>query len=522
MQRLVLRIRISKRRENLAGLLTEVRKHNMDAKVLGLSATPVVNNLTEGRSLLEMITGKVYDDIAIRPTVPNAVTLYKKLSTISIREMPDYKIAIKEESIEVDAHLPERSGNVKQLMRNPLETEVFLTNARIDKIIENLDKNGSTIIYTEYVGEGIIKKICDAVKEAGYKVAEHTGYDHSGKKLFVEKKVQVLVASSPLSVGIDGLQEVCNRLIINSLPWTNARYQQLIGRLRRWKQKADFVKVVIIKASLNYRGQKHDYDQKKWNRIEYKKTLADCAVDGILPERGLVTPEQAHKEALRWLERLERGEASTVSRSDLEVELTPAEIRYREIKYGDLSKHHQRINSELSETTHKRMQNHPEEWLDYHRKLKEKRKTWSVDPLEELISRVKMMSSKLKIGDFGCGEAKLMEQIGSDRVISFDHVAVNDKVKVCDVKSVSKYVDDASLEVAVFSLSLMGKNWRDYIVEAKRCLPTRGSMLIAETTVSLAEGGRLSELRNMIKEHGFAIDLDEERGDFTFIEATKM
>jgi hypothetical protein len=87
---------------------------------------------------------------------------------------------------------------------------------------------------------------------------------------------------------------------------------------------------------------------------------------------------------------------------------------------------------------------------------------------------------------------------------------------------VYKYLDDASLEVVVFSLSLMGKNWRDYIVEAKRCLPTRGSILIAETTDSLSNGGRLSELRNVLKEQGFVIDLDEERGDFTFIEATKM
>jgi Hypothetical methyltransferase len=79
-----------------------------------------------------------------------------------------------------------------------------------------------------------------------------------------------------------------------------------------------------------------------------------------------------------------------------------------------------------------------------------------------------------------------------------------------------------SLEVVVFSLSLMGKNWRGYIVEAKRCLSTRGSMLIAETTQLLSNGGRLSELRNVIKEQEFVIDVDEERGDFTFIEATKV
>ena len=57
--------------------MTAVRKKNKQVRVLGLSATPVINNLMEGRSLLELITGKIYDDVAISPTIPNAVTLYE-------------------------------------------------------------------------------------------------------------------------------------------------------------------------------------------------------------------------------------------------------------------------------------------------------------------------------------------------------------------------------------------------------------------------------------------------------------
>jgi Hypothetical methyltransferase len=134
------------------------------------------------------------------------------------------------------------------------------------------------------------------------------------------------------------------------------------------------------------------------------------------------------------------------------------------------------------------------------------------------------MSSKLRIGDFGCGiEARLMNELGTDRVISFDHIAVADsKVISCDMKSVSEHIADGSLEVVVFCLSLMGKNWRDYIEEAKRCLCIRGSMLIAQTTRELAKGQRLSELRDVLRQHGFVIDLDGDRGDFTFIEATKI
>ncbi len=98
---------------------------------------------------------------------------------------------------------------------------------------------------------------------------------------------------------------------------------------------------------------------------------------------------------------------------------------------------------------------------------------------------------------------------------SFDHVAVNDKVIACDMKKV-ELADDV-LDVAVFSLSLMGENWIDYIIEAKRCLATNGYLLIAETTKSMK--GRLSKLRDVITEQGFDIYTDEEKGNFTFIEA---
>jgi hypothetical protein len=116
-----------------------------------------------------------------------------------------------------------------------------------------------------------------------------------------------------------------------------------------------------------------------------------------------------------------------------------------------------------------------------------------------------------------------MNELGTDRVVGFDHIATADnKAIAVDMKDVSQYVDYASLEVVVFCLSLMGKNWRNYIVEAKRCLCVRGSMLIAQTTRELENGQRLSGLREFISQQGFVIDLDEVRGDFTFIEATKL
>lgn len=501
---------VSIRRRNLDGLMTSIRRKNSNVKVLGLSATPVVNNLREGRSLLELISGKVYDDVAVRPTIPNAVTLYEKLSTISIRELPKYSIDIDTHSFDVVAQKP-REITIRQLKRNPLAIEKFLTDARIPQIVKLID--GQTIIYTEYV-EDIIQSLSTAINEAGYSYAFYTGFDRSGLTTFLQKKVQVLIASRPLSVGVDGIQHVCNRLIINTLPWTNAQYQQLIGRLVRKGQIRDVVHVYLVKASIGG----YQYDDLKWKRIQFKRTLADCAVDGRLPERNLVTPQQAAMEAVRWLERLDRGEISTVVRRDLNVELTPVEIKKRVIRYGDFTILNNKINNENSGTTHSRILKDPKEWEEYHRQYREARKIWPIIPFEEIIKRISQLSPRLLIGDFGCGEAKILEKFGNRRVYSFDHVAINDSVTACDIKSVP--LPDEAIDIVVFSLSLMGRNWQEYIKEAKRCLATNGYILIAETTKSLK--GRLSTLKQVIEQYGFNIYSQEQKGVFTFIEARQL
>ncbi len=79
---------------------------------------------------------------------------------------------------------------------------------------------------------------------------------------------------------------------------------------------------------------------------------------------------------------------------------------------------------------------------------------------------------------------------------------------------------DEAIDIAVFSLSLMGRDWPKYIAEAKRCLATDGYLLIAETTKAMK--GRLSRVKQVIEKHGFDIYNEEERGDFIFIEAREL
>ena len=59
------------------------------------------------------------------------------------------------------------------------------------------------------------------------------------------------------------------------LPWTNAQYQKLLGRLVRKGPISDVVHVYIVKAKVSgYLMASY-----KWNRIQFKRTSADCAED---------------------------------------------------------------------------------------------------------------------------------------------------------------------------------------------------------------------------------------------------
>ena len=66
----------------------------------------------------------------------------------------------------------------------------------------------------------------------------------------------------------------------------------------------------------------------------------------------------------------------------------------------------------------------------------------------------------LVIADFGCGEARLAHALSSSckKIHSFDLVALNDKVTVCDFSRTP--LENESIDIVVFCLSLMGTNLR--------------------------------------------------------------
>ena len=228
---------------------------------------------------------------------------------------------------------------------------------------------------------------------------------------------------------------------------------------------------------------------------------------------------QAYLDVMRWLERLESGQVETLARRPIVVPLSdePVEVKRRVAKYGDFSKINRSWNQRQSATTHEVLEADPEAWEQYHTLYREARQSWTVVPFEEMI-RWCNERSDLVIGDFGCGEAQICEAV-SDRhtVYSFDHVAINDDVTACDIAHVP--LDDETLDVAIFSLSLMGSNFTDYLREAHRTLMLDGQLHIYEATSRFSDRDRFAK---DLKGLGFAIINVEDAWKFTHIHAIKI
>jgi SAM-dependent methyltransferase len=156
----------------------------------------------------------------------------------------------------------------------------------------------------------------------------------------------------------------------------------------------------------------------------------------------------------------------------------------------------------------------PEEWEYYHAIYREEREAWPIVPYKKAIEWLKARPH-WSVGDFGCGEAFLASELDNP-VFSFDHVAINNDVVACDMSHVP--LDDASLDAAVFSLSLMGSNFIDYLREAHRCLKLDAQIWIAEPSSRLKDSDLFCDLLFRL---GFDITSNTEKSKFTFIRAIK-
>ena len=149
-----------------------------------------------------------------------------------------------------------------------------------------------------------------------------------------------------------------------------------------------------------------------------------------------------------------------------------------------------------SDSSFEMFQKDPRLFDQYHQGFRSQAERWPVNPLHIIKDRIiniveNTASSNLSqntdkqefiVADMGCGEAQLsldLQQLNRNiKVLSFDLVSINDRITAANIKKVP--LPAKSVDVVVFSLSLMGTDYVDFLKEAFRILRDDGRLLVAE------------------------------------------
>jgi len=318
-------------------------------------------------------------------------------------------------------------------------------------------------------------------------------------------------------------------MILLTLPWTDSEYTQLKGRIYRQGSEFTDVEIIIPQVRIELgEGDFWSWDIQRLNLIKNKKTLADAAVDGVVPSRILPSKETMHRKSQESLERYKNrvnaGNIIDFVRKPLNIDLYPETGNYEERQRrinSELSTFNQRGKITLSSTMHKEFSDNQESWFRYHALRREAMGKWEEVPYEYIATKVK--NKNHKVVDFGCGDNQFKTCIPNNEVISFDHVSYDDSVIACDIRDVSAYLTDESVDVCVFSLALWGTNYKEYITEAHRVLVYGGVVHIAEPSKNYETQEDEQKLVDLITNAGFqVVGGIENRGKFIYVTGIKM
>ncbi|KAJ3304495.1 25S rRNA (adenine645-N1)-methyltransferase [Kappamyces sp. JEL0829] len=121
----------------------------------------------------------------------------------------------------------------------------------------------------------------------------------------------------------------------------------------------------------------------------------------------------------------------------------------------------------------------PELFDIYHQGFQSQVEEWPVNPVDIFIKYLGDKPKETVVADLGCGVAQIAQQLHQSLTVhSFDLIKGNRFITACDIAHVP--LATASVDVAVFALSLMGTNFVDFLKEANRILKDGAELKIAE------------------------------------------
>jgi superfamily II DNA or RNA helicase len=159
--------------------------------------------------------------------------------------------------------------------------------------------------------------------------------------------------------------------------------------------------------------------------------------------------------------------------------------------------------TQKSSTTHEKLQSNPAEWHAYHAARDISFQGYvdqSQIPRNRVISHLgNKRKHRLRILDLGCGRNNIARHYADEKkftIQGYDHVAEEGSgALIGNIADLAAQEEDESADICIFSQSLMGSDWRDYLTEGHRMLRYNGEFIISEHIKMLddvrAELGRL-------------------------------
>jgi hypothetical protein len=601
---------------NTKNLISNLREQYHKAqgvplRTLSMTATPVLASIDDAKNTWETVTGKkIIGDVQqslqtqtrqireeiIPSTLPGNQTHNEFPINFRLGFGPN-----REENLIATFNIdenPNKDGTRKDILnrilnsQNPSQLEAALVRAKALVIANHCDPQEKTIIYTNYLdnenlqNHNIIDELKDALRRKFREdqIAILTGKSKEGLKEFKNDANKKVLIMSPTSMyGIDGLQNVCSRMIIASLPWTTA-LDQVIGRLAR-KGQSKPVEVIIPSARIQLDdGYLPDYDLMKMNIIKSRQRIANAFLNGgslesVLPsESRLMSFIQKRIEALEPADLINQALADIDSAEPLSegVELSSEEPILNSnktlYKYPNFFKYHSLLKCKNSEETHKlftQASKGIEFWHAYHDDL-DRLHGDKVRPMDKLIWEIMVRPSYyLKNGsenseqpativNMGCGRDLLQERaiqaptkeagsslqnwlkarckINELNIYDIDHVSIKKDLKSGDssyqISSISdnaaglsqgtldKIKSSGGADLVTFSLSLLGKDWEYAIIQAGDILKSKGKILIVDQDL-VWSNERKEQLTKTAKDLGMTIQEKHQGTVVMFILAKK-
>ena len=157
-------------------------------------------------------------------------------------------------------------------------------------------------------------------------------------------------------------------------------------------------------------------------------------------------------------------------------------INRKKSDYQELSR---KMSSQTSKNTNEMFNKNPNLWEEYHEYRDHSFKGYDIPneiPVNKIINYLESKQKhKLSILDLGCGRNLIVQHFKSNKkfkITGYDHISYNGSIK----NDISKLPEeDDTIKMCIYSQSLMGSNWKEYLNEGHRVLEYNGEMIVSES-----------------------------------------